>query len=224
MSDDSRSMLDTGVFERRGRNTISASSFYFLIGVCLCWGLGLTVILANHFAKMDLKTNIWMLLGIGLVIPVIGVLISAKSDNAFISFIGYNMVVAPFGFLLAPIANVYSPNVVRDAAMITLLVTGVMGAAGTMFPSVFAKMGGALFVALLGLVTVRLVQCFVPQFDFGWIDYASALIFSLYIGYDMYRANNIGQTADNAVDVSVSLYLDIINLFISILRILGSKK
>jgi len=56
----------------------------------------------------------------------------------------------------------------------------------------------------------------------GIIDYISAGIFSLYIGYDMHRAHSIPKTLDNAIDVSLSLYLDIINLFLNLLSILQS--
>ncbi len=44
-----------------------------------------------------------------------------------------------------------------------------------------------------------------------------------YIGYDWGRANQIPKTMDNAVDSAAALYMDIINLFLRILRIMGRK-
>ena len=62
----------------------------------------------------------------------------------------------------------------------------------------------------------------------GWSTYYlssfAAAIFSLYIGYDMYRAQRYPKTADNAVDCAVDIYLDIINLFLRLLRILGRRR
>lgn len=55
---------------------------------------------------------------------------------------------------------------------------------------------------------------------FGLIDYIAAAIFSLYIGYDMYRSTQVQRTVTNALHISVSLYLDIINLFLSLINIL----
>ena len=49
----------------------------------------------------------------------------------------------------------------------------------------------------------------------------SAGIFSLYIGYDYQRAQFYPPTVDNAVDCALDIYLDIINLFLDILRILA---
>jgi FtsH-binding integral membrane protein len=72
---------------------------------------------------------------------------------------------------------------------------------------------------------VRIGGLFVPELNnIGIIDYIAAGIFSLYIGYDMYRASVIERNIDNAVDVALSLYLDIINLFLEILKILGKNK
>jgi FtsH-binding integral membrane protein len=106
----------------------------------------------------------------------------------------------------------------------TALVTAVMGATGLMFPNFYRSIGGALFGALLALVVVSFARSFIPAIQgVGIIDYISAGIFSLYIGYDMYRASEIPATLDNAVDVAVSLYLDILNLFLDLLRIMGKS-
>jgi len=66
-------------------------------------------------------------------------------------------------------------------------------------------------------------QMFIPALRLGIIDYIGAGLFSLYIGYDMYRANHVAKTLDNAIDISIDLYLDIVNLFLFVLRILGKK-
>ncbi|HCA63484.1 MAG TPA: hypothetical protein DEP73_05025, partial [Pseudomonas sp.] len=49
------------------------------------------------------------------------------------------------------------------------------------------------------------------------------LIFCGYVGVDWGRANQIPKTLDNAIDSAAALYMDIINLFLRILRILGRK-
>jgi hypothetical protein len=53
----------------------------------------------------------------------------------------------------------------------------------------------------------------------SWIDYLAAGLFSLYIGYDMYKASQVTKTVDNAIDVAINLYLSIINLFLTLLSI-----
>ena len=56
---------------------------------------------------------------------------------------------------------------------------------------------------------------------FLWVG---AGIFTLYIGYDWYKAQAYPKTLDNAVDSALDLYLDIINLFLKILRILAKAR
>ncbi len=67
-------------------------------------------------------------------------------------------------------------------------------------------------------------QIFVLRQVSAWIDWVVVLIFCGYIGYDWGRANQIPKTLDNAVDSAAALYMDIINLFLRILRILGRRQ
>ena len=55
-------------------------------------------------------------------------------------------------------------------------------------------------------------------------DWIAAGLFSLYIGYDIYRSQQFAKTVDNAVDCALDIYLDVANLFIRLLQILGHRK
>ena len=144
-----------------------------------------------------------------------------------VSFVGFNLVVGGMSAILGPVLAEYAinePGLIERAAAFTALVTAVMTVSGFLFPNFYKSIGGALFVALSSLVVVSILRLFIPALQgVGIIDYAGAGIFSLYIGYDMWRASEIPSTVDNAVDVSVSLYLDILNLFLRILRIMSKK-
>lgn len=219
-------MLKSAVWEKHGQDTLSRRGFYGLLGVILTWGFSLTYFVSGETATWE--PSIWVFLLVGLAIPILGIIISAKSDDAIISFIGFNMVVVPFGAILGPTLAHYqvtAPGAVEQAALATALVTGVMTISGFLFPNFYRNLGGALFIALLCLLSVRILQMFIPSLQsLGVVDYLAAGLFALYIGYDMWRASEIAATADNAVDVAVSLYLDIINLFLNLLRIFGGNR
>ncbi len=217
--------MKTDVYGRTGADTMSRNAFYFVMGCVLSWGFVATYIVSELTANW--RPGIGMYLLVGLVIPIAGILLST-SGSALVSFLGYNLVVIPFGAILGPALAQYElayPGIVSEAATLTAAVTGVMAVSGLMFPNFYRSIGGALFGALLALVAVSVLSLFVSALaQFTVIHYIAAGIFALYIGYDMHRASEIPATLDNAVDVCISLYLDIINLFLRILEILAKNK
>jgi FtsH-binding integral membrane protein len=90
---------------------------------------------------------------------------------------------------------------------------------GVMFPGFCKELKWPLFIALIFLVVFRILGMFIPFFDLPWVNYLGVGVFSLYVAFDMYRAANMPHTMDNAVDAGLALYLDIVNLFLTILRL-----
>ena len=153
-------------------------------------------------------------------------MLSAKSDNAILSFVGYNLVVVPVGLVVSISVYAYGglgSEVVTQAFLITMLITAIMAGFSIFKPEFFDKLGGVLLACLSGLIVAELVLLFlgVDQIISSWIG---AVIFSLYIGYDFHRAQAFPKTLDNAVDSALDIYLDVINLFLRILQILGKAK
>jgi FtsH-binding integral membrane protein len=214
--------MNTGVFERSGFDTMSARAFYFALGTSMLWGIGSTALIAGEVAKSGFEPGIMSILILGLVIPFIGIWLCVSSSNPIVSFVGYNMVCLPFGVILAPIVNHYSPQLIQNACMATCCVTATMMCLCMIYPGFFSQLGGVLFSALIGLLVVRGMQIFMPSLaHMSLFDWIGAGIFSLYIGYDWYRATGVPKTLDNALDISIELYLDIINLFLILLRLMG---
>lgn len=96
--------------------------------------------------------------------------------------------------------------------------------AGTLFPAFFKKIARALTIALFLVIIVELAMIFIFKVHHGIIDWIVVIIFCGYIGYDWGRAQQIPKTIDNAVDSAAALYMDIINLFLRILRLMGRRK
>ncbi len=200
-----------------------------LLGVLL-WGLLVNVLLCG-FAE-DLyygvlyKVNPLVIL-IGYVIcSFVGILIAGKSSKPLVSFLGYNLVVVPFGLVIAILVQAYGgmdSEIVRDAFLYTMLIAlGTTGAA-LAFPQLFAKLGGALLGVLIGLVLCEVVLLILGR-DQAVTDWIAAGLFSLYIGFDVYRSQQFAKTVDNAVDCALDIYLDLANLFIRLLSILSKRK
>jgi FtsH-binding integral membrane protein len=88
----------------------------------------------------------------------------------------------------------------------------------------FSYLGGMLFVGLITLIVAGLVLMFVHSSMLGTLySVGGVLIFSGYVLYDTSRIMQRLQ-ADEAVSGAVSLYLDFLNLFLFILRLLNGRR
>lgn len=95
-----------------------------------------------------------------------------------------------------------------------------------------SRFSGILFGALLSLVLVSVLSFFIPALQSSlFISYAGVLIFMGLTAYDMqkiksyyYQAQGMEVLSGNlAVYSAFQMYLDFINIFLYVLRILGSR-
>lgn len=227
---DSRSILASGtdLWERSGDDTLSRRAFLGLTGALTLYGLALNAGLAWWAIQVAFRPGLVLMIGLGVVLPLVGVFTASRAKSMGMALLGYHLLLVPFGLILGPILEAYlrigGATLVMRALMLTGCTTGVMTLLGLSYPRVFERLGGVLFASLIALVVLRLIGLFVPALGAaGWIEWLAAGIFTLYIGYDCHRAMAIPATGRNAVDVAVSLYLDIFNLFLTILRILSPR-
>ncbi|HEX2170945.1 MAG TPA: Bax inhibitor-1/YccA family protein [Dehalococcoidia bacterium] len=112
---------------------------------------------------------------------------------------------------------------VLNAAATTAVVTFVAGGYGYTTKRNLSGLGGILFVGLIAVIVASLIGIFVqlPLLHLG-IAVVSALLFTGFLVFDLNRvANAEGATEGDVILLAVSVYLDIINLFLALLRIFG---
>jgi len=221
--------MENTVFERTESESpgqrISGNVYNLLIGLVLCWGFLVNWVMVKTIPYESIASiSPWVFIIGYFASCFFGIYLFTKSDVPLVSFIGYNFVVVPFGLIINLVVYHYDPSLVLDAVRVTGLVTLFMMMLGSMFPSFFERIAGALTIALLVVIIVELVEVFILGIHHGIIDWIVVVIFCGYIGYDWGRANRIPKTVDNAVDSAASLYMDIINLFLRILRIMGRRR
>lgn len=205
-------------------NLISDRVYNLIIGGCLLWGFFLNALIVATLTEWVLTLNSFVVL-IGYIVSCFaGITIYSKSTNAFISFLGYNLIVVPIGVVLTYFLYGVDPGLIFQAIVTTGGVTLIMMIAAGIYPRFFLSIGKTLFITLIAVIIVELLIMLIFKVNPAIFDWAVAIIFCGYIGYDWARANAQERTADNAVDGAASLYVDIINLFIRILSILGRNK
>ena len=128
------------------------------------------------------------------------------------------------GLLLTVYVAVFTGHSVAYAFIATGLVTVIMILLSMLYPNFFANLGRTLFTSLIGVIVIELVLGLIMGISPTVIDFAVALIFCGYIGYDWYRAQQFPKTLDNAVDSAADIYLDVVNLFVRILSITGKRR
>jgi modulator of FtsH protease len=131
------------------------------------------------------------------------------------------------GMLLGLILDAYIARgmggVVMDAAVSTAAVALGAGAYGYTTKRDLSGMGGILFVGLLGVIIASVVGIFVqlPLLYVG-ISAVVAVLFTGFLVFDLNRVANMrGATEGQTILLAVRVYLDIINLFLALLRLFG---
>jgi len=126
-------------------------------------------------------------------------------------------------FTVGVVVAFYETTVVLQALLITIGV--FLGLTLFTFQSKydFSGMAPFLFGGLMALVATGLVGIFIPFNSTIDLLYASGgcLIFSGYIIYDTFLINR-KLSPDEYIMGAISLYLDFLNLFLSILRVLNN--
>lgn len=203
---------------------ISLRAYNLILTGTVLYGLIINALLcrASVVEFVFTRVNPMVFFILYIVCVIAGVVISQKSSNPAVSFLGYNLIVVPVGLVVAQavVMGGYNPSVVWHAMITTAGVTVIMVTAGLLFPQFFAKIGSILFFGLIGVLLGVLISIFLPGVNMA-ITVLTAGVFSLYIGYDVYRSQQFPRTVDNAVDCAIDLYLDIINVFLALLRIFG---
>ncbi len=200
-------------------DTLSPRMYNFVIGGCIAYGFIVNAIIVGTCSELFLSMSPGVFLIGYLVVGIIGIVLTL-SDSPLISFVGYNLVVLPLGALLAVCLPQHNVMHVFQAILITAVIFVVMTCLATAFPNIFSKMGKGLLISLIVLIVVELISIYVFGF-FGTIfNWISAVIFTLYIGYDWYMAQSYPKTLNNAIDSACDLYLDLVNLVTDILHII----
>ena len=150
-------------------------------------------------------------------------------STATLLFILYSVI---NGALLSSVFLIYTASSVTMVFFITAGTFGTMAAIGYFTKTDLSSMGKILFMALIGLIIATIVNVFVKSDGLTMIlNYVGVLVFVGLTAWDSQKIKNMLLQAPDAGEAAqkiallgaLSLYLDFINLFIYLLRILGKR-
>ncbi len=194
------------------------TTYKFFAGSLLLATIGALLGLMNFQAVVQYK---WVFF-IAEIAALFGLMFSKSKPglNLFMLFAFTSLSGVTLVPLLGMVIAKAGLGAVWQALGMTTIVFGLMSVYALKTKNDLANMGKMLFIALIVVVVCSLINLFLgsPMFQVV-IAGASAILFSLYIAYD--TQNIVKGMYDSPIDAAVSLYLDFLNVFISILQIIG---
>jgi FtsH-binding integral membrane protein len=200
------------------------------------WGLAASALSAFFFATNETLMRVLLSsqllffgLAIGLVIMVITLsanITKMSPQTAFISFMIYALL---NGVLLSTIFLVYTSASIFSTFVVAAATFAAMAIYGYTTKKDLTSIGSFAFMALIGLIIAQVVNMFMHSTGLAaLINYAGVLIFVALTAYDVQKIKQIGESnafhPNYAVMGALRLYLDFINLFIHLLRIMGKRR
>jgi FtsH-binding integral membrane protein len=133
------------------------------------------------------------------------------------------------GLFIAPflmVAERQSPGITGQAGMLTLSTFGVLSLYALVSKRDFSAWGSFFFVGLWVLIATSLLNIFFPTaLGTLWIAAGTVLVFSGLLVFDTWRIVKSGQYGpDDYVPAAVNIYLDLLNLFLAIISLLGGGR
>ncbi|MCD6233601.1 MAG: Bax inhibitor-1/YccA family protein [Candidatus Marinimicrobia bacterium] len=174
---------------------------------------------------------------IGLIIAELGLVVylsaainrmsAATATWAFLAYSALN------GLTLSVIFMAFTSESLASTFIITAAMFGAMAAWGYFTKKDLTGMGSLAFMGLIGILIASVVNLFLRSEGLYWIvSYVGVLVFTGLTAYDTQRIKEMavmgGSDSESYQKVAVlgalKLYLDFINLFIMMLRIMGRRR
>lgn len=168
---------------------------------------------------------------IGLVFVLSGMINRLSGSMATTLFMIFSVV---NGLSLTPIFLAYTHSSIASVFFITAGMFAALSFYGYSTKRDLTAVGRFLFMGLIGIVIASIVNIFMKSEPLMWaMTYIGVFIFAGLTAYDTQKLKNIGMNISSddsnvfrrfVILGALTLYLDFINLFIMLLRILGDRR
>lgn len=165
---------------------------------------------------------------IAMIATFAPLLMAMRARTAFPANIGLVLMFTfAEGIFISPMLYVYGqqqPGLITQAAMLTIGAFGVLTAYAFTSRRDFSAWGSFFMVGLFVLIGTSLLNLFFrnPAMDL-WLAGITVLIFSGLLVFDTWRIRNV-YGPDDYVAAAVNIYLDLLNLFLALVRIMGGRR
>jgi FtsH-binding integral membrane protein len=165
---------------------------------------------------------------LGLVITLSAAVTRLSAGMAGLLFIAYS---ALTGATLSSILLVYTGSSIASAFLVTAGTFAAMSVYGTVTKRDLTTWGTFLFMGLIGVIIASVVNLFLRNSMTQFVISAAAVVvFTGLTAYDTQRLGRMAATSGDGmlaalpVNGALRLYLDFINIFLSLLNLFGRRR
>ncbi len=221
-------------------SAISTTSFLPKVYAWMTTGLGLTALASMMtLSSPDLLNLIFgnkvvfyaLIFGeLGLVIALSAAINKISSKTATLMFLLYS---ALNGVTFASIFLIYTRSSIASTFFVAAGTFGAISIYGYVTKRDLTGWGSFFFMGLIGIIIASVVNIFLQSEMIYWItSYIGVFVFVGLTAYDTQKIKRIGAAGfDNeesrkkaSILGALTLYLDFINLFLMLLRIMGNRR
>jgi FtsH-binding integral membrane protein len=131
------------------------------------------------------------------------------------------------GVMISPTIFIYGnrqPGLIGQAAVLTIGAFGILTLYAFVSRRDFSAWGSFLIVGLWVLIGTMLLNFFFQNAMVDlWLASVAVLLFSGLLVFDTWRLRNF-YGPDEYVGAAVQIYLDLLNMFMAVLRVLGNRR
>ncbi len=166
---------------------------------------------------------------IGEIGLVIGISRAINKISASVASFLFLLYAAMNGVTMSVIFVIYTAESITSTFVITAATFAAMSVFGYVTKRDLSGWGSFLFMGLIGVVIASLVNIFVGSSAVSWIiSVIGVIVFTGLTAYDTWKIKAMAATGVEgrkpAILGALTLYLDFINLFLMLLRLLGSRR
>ena len=192
---------------------------------------GVAFVVGSNAQVLASATKLMLPIFIGQLAMVWAIGLGIRRMSATLALGLFFIYAATLGFTMAVIVSLYTGASVTAAFLSASAMFGAAGLYGVVTKRSLAGLGGMLAIGVIGLIVASLINVFFASGTLSWIiSVIGVVIFTALTAYDTQRISSgalvvqTGSVEKAAVMGALHLYLDFLNLFLFLLRLVGNRR
>ena len=192
---------------------------------------GVAFLVSTNEALIGTVASFWLPLVIAQLVLVFAIQGALSRVSPTVSLLLFFVYAASMGLTIGVIVTLYTGESVAAAFLSASAMFGAAAVYGAVTRRNLAGFGGIMFMALIGVLVASVVNLFLGSGMLGWIiSLVGVVLFTALTAYDVQRitrgdyAAMTGSMERASIMAALHLYLNFINLFLFLLRLMGSGR